>query len=461
MNSSMFDGGVCGATVGLAHGYTPIRTIGRGSFGTATLVRNKEGNLLVLKALDLGNISSKQKEETVAEASVLATLKHPYIVRYQDGFIEDGSLAIVTEFAEGGDLSRRIERVKQSGQTFGESQILRWLTQAALGLKYVHERRIIHRDIKSQNLFLNGADHILLGDFGICKSLPANCSNTTIVEERTIGTPLYFSPEVVNRCEYSFASDMWALGCVLHELAALRLPFEASNLPALAAKIMRGSMFQLPAPFSVELRQICADLLAHDAERRLTCAELVKKPCVKAEMTRMLRDEQRVLASSSQAPLQSRAPSKLRVPMPPSNERDLSHPATPSGTFPTTPSGTLQRVGSAALLQQRPPLSKFPPAEGASCSRASSRQSSRPTSVGSQPGQLSRASSFQSLAASRAGSRGGSRPGSRAGSRDARGLGLEPFAMQFPAQKTMLPSLCKNPSFTALARPPMSAGYAC
>eukprot|EP00931_Biecheleriopsis_adriatica_P056554 TRINITY_DN3350_c0_g1_i1.p1 TRINITY_DN3350_c0_g1~~TRINITY_DN3350_c0_g1_i1.p1 ORF type:complete len:521 (+),score=80.40 TRINITY_DN3350_c0_g1_i1:240-1802(+) len=509
-------------TLGLKHGYTPIRSLGRGSFGTATLVRSKEGGLFVLKALDIGNIGRKRQDDTVKEASVLSSLKHRYIVRYHDGFLEAGSLAIITDFAEGGDLHQRIELQRRQSQAFSEPLILRWLAQAALGLKYVHERRIIHRDLKSQNLFLSGTDQLLIGDFGVCKELPPD--SDSCIEERSIGTPLYFSPEVVNRNVYSFASDMWALGCVLHELAALRLPFEATSLPALATKIMRGTMLQLPAPFSSGLRQLCADLLAHDPERRLRCEQVIQRQCVKSEMTKMLQEEQRSITSSAGVQQHRQAPLRLQVPSSESSSNApttptaslqrvasatlLRQPTTPSGTLqrvasatlqpapttpggtlqcgtsgamipqPTTPSGTLQRVGSAALLQ-RPPLSKLH-ADSGSCSRASSRQSSRPTSVGSsQP--LSRASSFSSLGASRAGSqpgsrplsrdaslnclsRAGSQPGSRPLSRDAslNCLSQESSSLGGPPRSSSShrpPSRCKDAGSAFLGRPPLHAGY--
>lgn len=466
------------STLGASHGYSEIRSIGRGSFGVATLVRNKEGTLCVLKAVDMCDISQKQREESVLEASVLASLKHPYVVRYHEGFIEGESLAIVTEFASGGDLHQRIEEVRQRRETFSESQILRWLTHAALGLKYIHEHRIVHRDLKSQNLFLSTGGQLLIGDFGICKVL-ANDSPDVIVEERTVGTPLYLSPEVINRNEYSFASDMWALGCVLHELTMLRLPFAANSLPALAAKIMRGTMPQLPRQFSADLRQICADLLAMDPRRRQSSSELAQKPTLREEMSRMLQEECKKgnVPQLSYGPQKALRPAKLEPLSQAGYARNLPRissapflprpgesdgPTTPSGTLkrvgsaalmpvpvapeitiaveravdaearPATPSGTLQQVASAALLQ-RPPV---PGHRMDSCSRAGSRPSSRATSVGSGPA-LSRASSFSSFAGSRPGSQSSSRPPSQAGSRAP--------SRSSPRGSAALPQFCPRP----------------
>jgi len=409
--------------LGLTQGYVPVRIIGRGSFGTATLVRDKDGGFCVLKAVDISSLAREQREEAVAEASVLASLKHPYIVRYREGFIEGGSLAIVTDFAEGGDLHQRIESVRQKRLLFPQSQVLRWLTQATLGLKYLHGRHIIHRDLKSQNLFLSGEGQLRIGDFGICKVLKSDGGGAgtpagpigSLCEGRTVGTPLYFSPEVVGQAVYSFASDMWALGCVLHQLALLRMPFEAKSLPVLVAKILQGvpKELQLPRAFSADLQALCSDLLAQEPARRPSCAEVLKRPFMQAEMASMFKEEQSHMVAapqqSHQAPLGRPATGLLQLPN--------------SGycqSRPTTPNRTFQRNGSAALLPPVRSASKegcqgqlaFAESPGPSSRTAS--VSTRTTSVSG----LSRNSSFASMPGSReaSSSRACSHAGSRAGS---------------------------------------------
>eukprot|EP00933_Yihiella_yeosuensis_P068756 TRINITY_DN7472_c0_g1_i1.p1 TRINITY_DN7472_c0_g1~~TRINITY_DN7472_c0_g1_i1.p1 ORF type:complete len:468 (+),score=79.37 TRINITY_DN7472_c0_g1_i1:184-1587(+) len=381
--------------LGESRGYQHIRNIGRGSFGTASLVRDKAGSECVIKAVDISNLNQRQREVAVEEASVLASLKHPYIVRYRDGFIEGGSLAIVTDFAQGGDLYARVVEVRQSGKAFTETQILRWMAQATLGLKCLHERQIIHRDIKSQNLFLGSHGQLQIGDFGICKVLKGGSAGS-FCEKQTIGTPLYFSPEIVSKNMYSFASDIWALGCVLHELAVLRLPFEASNLPALVTKIALCVLEELPERFSKELRQLCLDLLSKDPATRPTCSEVAKNALIRGEMARMLQEEQQNVSECSM-PTSGRQISTSRPPLSLNHTR-FGAAGGRDRVGPCTPSGTLKRVGSAALLQ----------APQTSADLKQWRPHSRQSSV-SRPSSRSTSASGDSF----------SRPSSCAGSREA------------------------------------------
>lgn len=105
----------------------------------------------------------------------------------------------------------------------------------------------------------------------------------------TMGTPYYLSPEICQEKLYSFASDIWALGCILFELAALHVPFEAPNIPCLIRKITSGRLPTVPPAFSMDLRQLLGDLLQRDYSRRPSAAEILQNPMVQAEMRQMLQ----------------------------------------------------------------------------------------------------------------------------------------------------------------------------
>merc|ERR1719405_117021 len=137
-------------------------------------------------------MGAKERKDAANEVKVLSSLKHPYIVAYKDSFIEDGFLNIVMEYADGGDLFTRIQKAKKSMTKFPEQQILRWFTQALLALKFIHDKHILHRDLKSQNFFLMSNGKLKIGDFGIAKVL----DNTAACAQTTIGTPYYLSPEI-------------------------------------------------------------------------------------------------------------------------------------------------------------------------------------------------------------------------------------------------------------------------
>ena len=126
---------------------------------------------LDLQIIDVSKLDKRQKEEALNEIHVLKAMRHPYIITYRESFIERGHLCIVMDYADGGDLSMKISQQRQKGQLFSESQILDWFVQIVLAIKHIHDRKILHRDLKTQNIFLTMQGEIKLGDFGIGKSI--------------------------------------------------------------------------------------------------------------------------------------------------------------------------------------------------------------------------------------------------------------------------------------------------
>lgn len=304
-------------------GYTKIREIGSGSYGKAVLVQDRENKRYVMKIIDMSRMDSKQRKDAINEVRVLSSLKHPYIVSYRESFTEHKNLAIVMDYADGGDLHQRIQRTREANKTFPEEKILRWATEATLALKYLHDKHVLHRDLKSQNLFLTSQDRLRIGDFGISKVL----ESTVAFAKTTIGTPYYLSPEICLEKPYTFSSDVWALGCVLYEMAALRVPFDATSLQSLVQKITRGPTPAIPSSYSPELRQLCGDLLHREQTSRPSGQEILQRPLIQHEIRRMLREEQAkgsarsnasaTPATSGEAPAgrgEDRAPASERAP---------------------------------------------------------------------------------------------------------------------------------------------------
>lgn len=268
--------------------YTKIREIGSGSFGKAILVKDSEGRPFVLKAIDISRMDAKERRDAVNEVKVLSSLKHPYVIAYRESFLEGRTLCIVMDYAEGGDLFNRIAKNRKAGQSFPESQILRWFTQASLALKHIHEKHVLHRDLKSQNLFLSGCGRLRIGDFGISKVL----DSTAAFAQTTIGTPYYLSPEICQERPYSWSSDVWAMGCILFEMAALRVPFDAPNIRALVTKITRGPTPAIPSRYSPDLQRICGDMLQREEKKRPSSMDVLRYPLVQSEIRNMLKEEQ-------------------------------------------------------------------------------------------------------------------------------------------------------------------------
>jgi len=290
------------------HQYTLIKKIGEGSFGAAILVQHdsekERDTKAIVKMIDISRASRQEREDSVKESRVLASLKHPYIVRYRESFHEDGWLCIAMDYCEGGDLSERIKKNRSSGRNFGQDQILRWFTQAVLALKYIHDMHILHRDLKSGNFFLSKSGNIKMGDFGIAKVLEC----TAACAQTQIGTPYYLSPEICHGKPYAWGSDIWSMGCILYEMSVNRVPFDAADLKSLIKKITQGPTPELPDSYSPELRTLQKELLDRDVVRRPAAAEILKKPLVQEAVRKMLEEvkkEEESTAGSARPAAQS------------------------------------------------------------------------------------------------------------------------------------------------------------
>merc|ERR550534_2973580 len=191
------------------------------------------------------------------------------------------------DYADAGDLFSLIQKTKHARMNFGERQILRWFTQMALAIKYMHEAYVLHRDLKSQNLFLQGPNgRLKIGDFGISKIL----DSTVALAKTTIGSPYYMSPEICAHKPYSWSSDVWAMGCILYELCTLRVPFDAADIHDLVKKITRGPTPRI-AHYTDELRSLGLALLHIDDSHRPTAQQVVKQTIVQREIRRMFQEE--------------------------------------------------------------------------------------------------------------------------------------------------------------------------
>lgn len=272
------------------HNYVKIKKVGEGSFGAAILVqhssdRDKDTKAIV-KMIDVSRASKQEKDDALKESKVLSELKHPYIVRYRESFHEDGWLCIVMDYCEGGDLSDRIKKMRQSGKVFPQEQVLRWFTQAILALKYIHDLHILHRDLKSGNFFLSKSGNIKMGDFGIAKVLEC----TAACAQTQIGTPYYLSPEICQGKPYGWSSDIWAMGCILYEMCARHVPFDAPDLKSLIQRITKGTTPEVPADYSAAVRELCKELLDRDASKRPPASEILKRPVVQEVVRKMLEE---------------------------------------------------------------------------------------------------------------------------------------------------------------------------
>lgn len=138
-------------------------------------------------------------------------------MKYFHSFLEKGTLNIIMEFCSGGDLDRYIKGMM--GRPMKEEQIWKFFIQMCIGLRDIHQKRVLHRDIKAQNVFLTQEENIRIGDLGVARKLEQGLAHTIV------GTPYYLSPEMCEEKPYNEKTDIWAMGCVLYQMCTGRYPF--------------------------------------------------------------------------------------------------------------------------------------------------------------------------------------------------------------------------------------------
>ena len=207
-------------------------------------------------------MSSSQKKEAVLEATILSRINSPYIVKFYDSFTDKNQINIVMEYCENGDLGQYLNR--QTGKLLTESKIWKFFVEMCMGIQYLHANKILHRDIKTINMFLTKDDRIKIGDLGVAKML----NQTANFAHTVVGTPYYLSPELCEEKPYNHKSDIWSLGCVLYELCTLKHPFESNNQGALILKIVRGKYNPISTQYSKDLSSMVDLCLCKDYKKR-------------------------------------------------------------------------------------------------------------------------------------------------------------------------------------------------
>ncbi|XP_017332175.1 serine/threonine-protein kinase Nek9 [Ictalurus punctatus] len=273
--------------------YIPIRVLGKGAFGEATLYRRTEDNSLVVwKEIELTGLSDKKRRDVMNEISILSILQHNNIIAFYNHFMDRNILLIELEYCNGGNLYDKINN--QKGELFTQEVVIWYLFQIASAVAHIHKAGVLHRDIKTLNIFLTKTNLIKLGDYGLAKKLDSEYS----MAETCVGTPYYMSPELCQGVKYNFKSDIWAVGCVLYELLTLTRTFDATNPLNLCVKIVQGNftMEMNSDVYSSELINIVYACLDQDPEKRPTADQILDQPVISCDK---LKFEGRVAALNS------------------------------------------------------------------------------------------------------------------------------------------------------------------
>jgi NIMA (never in mitosis gene a)-related kinase len=174
------------------------------------------------------------------------------------------------ELASAGDLQKKINEHIKNHSYFTEGEIWQVLIQLSRGLKALHDINILHRDLKCANIFCTEDGKFKLGDLNVSKVAKSGLARTQT------GTPYYTSPEVWLNKTYNSKCDVWSLGCVIYEMAALRPPFRANNLKELCSRIQRGIYERIPAHYSDDLFSIINTCLKVNPSSRLSACQILE-----------------------------------------------------------------------------------------------------------------------------------------------------------------------------------------
>ena len=261
------------------------KILGKGSFSTVYLVRRKEDNkIYALKSVILEKLNKKEQQNSVNEVRILASVNHPNVIGYKEAFWDDSqnTLNIVMEFADDGDLQTKISKMRKEGGMFQENLIWSYSIQMIEGLKALHDKKIMHRDLKSANIFLVKDKHqCKLGDMNVSK----------VIKEKVLltqtGTPYYASPEVWRDEPYSYKSDLWSIGCVIYELCALRPPFKGKDLDELFMNVCQGKAERISNVYSDDLWKMILMLLQTDVKKRCDCNKFLNSSLITRKIHEM------------------------------------------------------------------------------------------------------------------------------------------------------------------------------
>eukprot|EP00929_Paragymnodinium_shiwhaense_P099625 TRINITY_DN6137_c0_g1_i1.p1 TRINITY_DN6137_c0_g1~~TRINITY_DN6137_c0_g1_i1.p1 ORF type:complete len:808 (-),score=200.63 TRINITY_DN6137_c0_g1_i1:86-2509(-) len=302
-------------TEGCEEHYEVIRPIGSGSFGQVFLVfhRLERTQYVMKKIAMMATLDAKKREATELEVRLLSELRHPNIVSYRDSFIDrEGFFLIMMEYCEHGDLFSYMQEAKESRRMLDEKSNMDWFIQIVLALSALHTKKILHRDLKTQNIFLTGCKErsnfaLKLGDFGIAKVLDTTCD----LARTQIGTPFYMSPELINNKPYSYKSDVWGVGCVLYEIVNGQRAFDAQSLNGLALKIIKGQYTPITSACSSAVKNLIKSMLSKNPAHRPTLKEILHLTHIRRQLPQCIQNV--ISANTGEAKLASNESEQLLV----------------------------------------------------------------------------------------------------------------------------------------------------
>ncbi|GAB4815111.1 hypothetical protein N2152v2_002157 [Parachlorella kessleri] len=345
--------------------YKIIELVGEGSFGKTVAVKliTKHGK----NEKDIRNLRQ--------EIDILRKLQHENIIQMLDAFETKTDFCVVTELGQG-----ELFQILEDDQSLPEDVVRSIARQLVRALHYLHTNRIIHRDMKPQNILVSANGAVKLCDFGFARAM----SSSTLVVTSIKGTPLYMAPELVQEQPYNHTVDLWSLGVILYELFVGQPPFYTNSIYTLIKQIVRDPV-RYPATMSADFRSFLQGLLEKQPSRRLDWPALLEHPFVRED-----REQQQQQEADARRQQPQGAGSAV-IPRQPSGEapRTAQKSTTPNTRGVTGPPAQAARAyaGKGAAQQQQQQQQQQQAPSGSGRPKWSTPQPARPGAQQQQPQQ--------------------------------------------------------------------------
>ncbi|NWV34354.1 STK36 kinase, partial [Grantiella picta] len=256
--------------------YHVLEVIGEGSFGRVYKGRRKHSaQVVALKFIPKVGRSEKELKNLQREIEIVRDLHHPNIIQMLDSFETAKEVVVVTDYAEG-----ELFQILEDDGSFPEDQVQTIAAQLISALYYLHSHRILHRDMKPQNILLGKDGVVKLCDFGFARAMTIHTMVLTSIK----GTPLYMSPELVEERPYDHTADLWSVGCILYELFVGTPPFYTNSIFQLVSLIIKDPV-KWPTTMSPMFKSFLQGLLMKDPQQRLSWPELLSHPFIAGRVT--------------------------------------------------------------------------------------------------------------------------------------------------------------------------------